>query len=239
MGGSSEYVEGFMVEPMGDPDAIGYVPLCVALHWIASGAGTMRVRLDDAEAWATAVAKLRPLLASGDFEVIGLPASGGLAEPVPSTAFALVNVLAPLHESIGDILLSAPSHIDCACYLGAENWQKHFNDRLYVTGKAAAEWTHLQVRKRDILSRWPKSAPTVRLETACLRWLADQMRANPEASPKPKAAFLDEACQRVPGLGRRQFERAWNSAMEQTKATGWRKAGRPKASRSKSNHRTR
>jgi hypothetical protein len=223
---------------MGDPDAVGYVPLCVALHWIASGAGTMRVRLDDGEAWATAVAKLRPLLASGDFEVIGLPGSGGLSERIPSTAFATVNILAPLHKELGDILLSAPSHIDCAYYLGTENWQKHFSDRLYVTGRPVSAWTHLQVRKADVLSRWPKPEPTVRLETACLRWLADQMRASPVSSPKPKDNIRNEACQRYPGLGRRQFERAWNGALAETGASGWRKAGRPKASRSKSNHRT-
>src|SRR5262245_20019111 len=166
---SSEYVEPFMLEPMEGGDGAGYVPLCVALHWIMTGSGSIRVRLDYATAWASAVAELRPVIASGEL-VIGLPGGGGLPEVIPGTAFAVIKVLPPLHSPIADILLSSPSHIDCSCYLGEENWTKHFNDRLYVTGKPGPAWTHLQVRQSEILSRWPRPAPAVRSETACVRW---------------------------------------------------------------------
>src|SRR5262245_31227826 len=233
---SSEYVEPFMLEPMEGGDGAGYVPLCVALHWIMTGRGSIRVRLDDATAWASAVAELRPLLAN--FEVIGLPGAGGLSEVIPSAAFALVRILPPGNNALADLLLTSPSHVDCACYLGDENWTKHFSDKLYVTGRPGPAWTHLQVRKTDILSHWPKRAPTQRSETACLQWLTDQMRNGPTTRPKSKAAFYEEARLQFPRLGRRQFQRAWDGAIARTGATGWSKAGRPKGSRSKSNHRT-
>jgi hypothetical protein len=35
----------------------------------------------------------------------------------------------------------------------------HFNDKLYESGQLAAAWTHLQVRKSDVLSPWPKPEP--------------------------------------------------------------------------------
>ena len=233
-----DYVEPTMLEPMEDRDGAGYVPLCVALQWIMTAGGSLRVRLDDAKAWASAVAKLRPFLATGNFEVIGLPGAGGLPEVIPSTAFALVKILPPVNNPLVDILLSSPSHIDCACYLGDENWIKHFSDQLYVTGKRAPVWTHLQVRKAEILSRWPKPTPIQRAETACIAWLTDVMRNSPTTRPKSKDAFWNEARLQFPGLARRQFERAWNRALAETGATGWSKAGRPKGSRSKSNHRT-
>jgi hypothetical protein len=80
---SSEHVEPFMLEPIERAGTAGYVPLCVALHWIMTSGGVTRVRLDDDLAWKAAVAKLRPFLAGGDFVVIGLPACGGLTETIP------------------------------------------------------------------------------------------------------------------------------------------------------------
>jgi hypothetical protein len=154
------------------------------------------------------------------------------------TALALINMLPPLHQDIGDFLLSSPSHVDCACYLGEESWTEHFNDRLYVAGKPTPVWTHLQVRKADILSRWPRPTPTTNSESACRRWLAEQMRQSPTIRVKSKAAFRTEACRKFSGLGIRQFERAWNDAIAESGATAWRKAGRPTMRRSKSNHHT-
>jgi hypothetical protein len=235
---ASAHVEPSMLEPMEGTETAGYVPLCVALHWIATGAGTKRIRLDDSEAWAAAVAKLRPLLAGGEFEVIGVPRAAALAEPIPGTAFALLNILPPIPNAIGDILVSAPSHVDCSCYLGEENWTKHFNDRLWISGRPTPAWTHLQVRKADILGRWPRPLPTARPETMCQRWLADLMRENPKNRPKPKTAFRVEAVERFPGLALRQFQRAWDAAIRETEARAWSKSGKPKGSLSKSFHRT-
>src|SRR5262245_58477623 len=148
---SSEYVEPFMLEPMEGGDGAGYVPICAALQWIMTGGGSIRVRFEEVTAWAAAVAKLRRVIASGEF-VIGLPGAGGLPEVIKGTAFAVIKVLPPLHSPIADILLSSPSHIDCSCYLGEENWTKHFNDRLYVTGKPGPAWTSLHVKKSEQVS---------------------------------------------------------------------------------------
>jgi hypothetical protein len=40
----SEHVEPFMLEPIERAGTAGYVPLCVALHWIMTSGGVTRVR---------------------------------------------------------------------------------------------------------------------------------------------------------------------------------------------------
>jgi hypothetical protein len=224
-----------MLEPLTTPYLAGYVPLCVALHWIMTEAGTLTVHFDDAEAWAASVAELHPLICGGEVELIGKPRGGSLTERIPGSALALVKILAPLQQSIGDIVLEAPSHIDCSYFLGQENWAKRFNDRLYETGKPAPTWTHLQVSKAEVLARWPKPQPVVKTEAACCRWLVGEMQQSPKVRTKAKAAFWSDARTRFPTIGKRQFDRAWDKAIGESGAPEWAKAGRPRA---KSNHHT-
>lgn len=224
------FIEPSMLEPLQGPERAGYVPLCAAIHWIATDGGLHRVRLFDLESWSAAIAKLRPLIASGEFEVIGLPRGGGLAEAVAPAAFALVKILPPIPNSLGDILVSSASHVNCNFYVGEAGWRDHFNDGLYVSGERGPAWTHLQVKKSDILRRWPKAESRVNLETGCQKWLEEQMRTH-STQPSPKAGYLKESSERFPGLAKRQFERAWTAALFQTKASGWGKSGRPKSRR--------
>ena len=218
-----------MLEPMTAPYLAGYVPLCVALHWIMTNGGTLAVRLGDRQAWTAAVAKLHPLICGGEIEVIGLPRAGSLTEPLPGSALALVKVLAPLQTSIGDILLDAPSHIDCSFFCGQELWAKSFNDKLYQTGKPTPAWTHLQVNKAHVWARWPKPGAVAKAEAACSQWLMDQMRQSPTRRPKSKEAFWQEARTRFHRLGKLQFIRAWNKAIGEAGASAWSRAGRPSA----------
>ena len=225
----SGFIEEEMLEPMRRPGTAGYVPLCVVLHWIMTRSGTARTRLDDEEKWKAAIDKLRPLLADGTIEVIGIRGHGGLSETVANVAFAVVRIPSPAHVHPANILLNAPPHIDCSIYSDEATWTTSANDRLFVSGAAAPEWTHLQARKSDILERWPEPPSVMKAESACCRWLASRMAEAPAARPKSKDAFWEEARGLFAPLARRQFERSWDRAIAETGATNWQKAGRPKA----------
>jgi hypothetical protein len=133
------------------------------------------------------------------------------------------------------MLLNAPSHIVCTSYVDHDHWLRDFNDRIYEQDQVGATWTHLQIRKSDILSRWPKPAASVRGEADCRRWLAELMKASPSGKPKPKSDFLTEAKSKFPRLAARQFNRAWDSAIAESGARSWASPGRLPT---KSNHLT-
>jgi hypothetical protein len=220
-------VEPFMLEPMTSPMPAGYVPLCVVLHWIMTSGSTRSVAMGDEDAWAASVEKLFPLIFAGDIELIGLPCGQPLTERVPGHALTLVNVLPPFHDQLAAILLNSPSHIDCSPYLDQEHWTRGSNDKLYMSGRGSAAWTHLQVKKADVLSRWPKPEPTVKSARDVYRWLLDQMQQSPTIKTRSKAAIWAEAKQKFRPLSERQFNRAWDGAITESGAHIWAKAGRP------------
>ena len=222
-----------MIKPVSDAGSAGYVPLCAALQWLMSDAGTRSVMMDDQDAWKAAVDKLWPLVSGGEIELNGLPRSGGLAEQIPSHGLTLIRVLPPLQDAVNDFVLSAPSHISCTPYIDKEHWSRDFNDRLYVAGQPAPAWTHLQLRKADLLSRWPRPEPTVKAQRDCYGWLLEQMKAAPSSKPKSREAYWSEAMQTFRRISKRQFGRAWDKAIIDSGAYGWSKPGRLAG---KSNH---
>ena len=54
------------------------------------------------------------------------------------------------------MLLSAPSHIACTPYVDEEHWRRDLNDKLYESGHSGPAWTHLQIRKSELLDRWDR-----------------------------------------------------------------------------------
>jgi hypothetical protein len=144
---------------------------------------------------------------------------------IPGHSLALMNVLAPLHISINDVLLSARSFIQCTPY-DANEWQQRFNDQLFEFGHANPTWTHLQVRKSDLLGRWPRAGSRTQPERECFGWLVELMRASPSGKTKSRNQFMAEAERLFPKLRKRQFLRAWDKAIAETGAESWSKSGR-------------
>jgi len=64
--------------------------------------------------------------------------------------FAGIQVGGPLNVSF-DLICGVEAWIDCATYLDEEHWNNDFGDQLYLDQSAKASWTHLQVRKADVL----------------------------------------------------------------------------------------
>ena len=144
-------VEPYMIEPMSRAGAAGYVPFCAALHWIMTMGGTVSRNLKDLEAWNESVKKALPLISTGEIQIVGRPASGGAAETIPSETFAGALVSQPLSEEMISVILGDDAWISCTPYIDEQHWKSDFNDKLYLTRYGSAGWTHLQVKKADVL----------------------------------------------------------------------------------------
>jgi hypothetical protein len=225
-----------MLQPLTTAGTAGYVPLCATIQWIMTNSGTRPAMINEQGKWAAAVDALWPLICSGEIELLGLGRGRAFTEPLTPQSLPLVRLLTPLNEDISQILLNAPSHITCLSYVDESYWRDDFNDKLYESGNPGPAWTHLQVRKADVLSRWPRPSTVIKNEAECFRWLVGEMRQSPTARPKPKSAFWKEARTRFRSIGVRQFDRAWDKAVDESGARNWTKAGRPP--KAKSNHRT-
>jgi hypothetical protein len=227
-------IDEAMFEPVGN-QSVGYVPLCSALHWIMTRGGVLRLALDDEKEWDEACAKLFPWIHEGLVELIGLPRGGSLTENIPGRTLTLVKVLPPLKSSLADIVLEAPSHIVCTPFIDQEHWAGDFNDQLYLRGQPRAAWTHLQVRKADVLDRCPRPEPRLKPQQDCFQWLLSEMGNSPGRRPKPKKAFRVEASSKFSLLTIRQFNTAWDHAILESGASAWSKSGRPRSEKSNQN----
>jgi hypothetical protein len=222
-------VEDSMLKPVSDPGTSGYVPLCAAIQWIMTDGGAHSAMMTPT-AWEESVRKLWPDVCTEQIELIGLPAEKNAPEKIAGHAVALMKVLAPLHTAIQEVY-GKRSIIQCQPFSNAEQWETDFNDKLYELGRAEAAWSHLQVRKSDILARWPRAPKNLKAERNCERWLAEQMRRSPSKRPRSRSAMWTDARSLFPGLGKRQFDRAWQRAVRETGALEWSRAGRPKTLR--------
>jgi hypothetical protein len=160
-------IDPTMIEPVASPGSSGFVPLCSALHWIATKGGTLSVMLDDDVAWERACDSLLPLIHEGQVEILGLRPGAPFPEKIPGHTLALIKVVRPLNLGF-DQILSNPAHIACAAFCNRKQWEDGINDQLYLKGAGAA-WTHLQVPKSDLLKWWPRPESKAKPELDCYR----------------------------------------------------------------------
>jgi hypothetical protein len=170
-----------MIEPMIIPN--GYIPLCSALHWIMTEGGRLDRNLEDIGSWERSVDQLLPLITTGAVEVLGVPDGGGLSEKIPSHCFAGVQVPPPVSES-WSIPYDAP-WISCAPYTDEEHWQKIFNDEFFVRRDGPAAWTHLQVKKADVLQHFQHSPSEANVPPLSeLLQVPERPKGKPGAKPR-------------------------------------------------------
>jgi hypothetical protein len=143
-------VEPQMIEPMTRPENAGYVPLCSALHWIMTRGGSVVKHLNDDEAWKASIDRLLPLISTDEVETIGRPRSGGPAQPIKGHVFAGILVPAPLTVSF-PVLTGDDPWISCTPYTDEPHWAADFNDQAFLDGMGGPAWTHLRVKKTDVL----------------------------------------------------------------------------------------
>lgn len=142
-------IEAHMIEPMVRPGTAGYVPLSSALHWIITEGGRNKRHLKDSASWSENVSRLLPLISTGEIEIVGRPRAGGPAEPIKGHTFLGIKVPTPLCVSF-DILTGNEPWISCTTYVDEPHWAD-FNDQVFLGQSGPAAWTHLSVRKADVL----------------------------------------------------------------------------------------
>jgi hypothetical protein len=208
-----------------------YVPLSLAICWVVTAGGTDRVSMQDRSSWQAASEKLMDRISDGGVEVVGRDAEQ-MMQALPRTAFVGLDVPHPLSVEFEHIL-SDVTHISCFFFEDRKGWAKSFNDEYHLARKPEPIWTHLQVKRDQLLKFWPKPSASAKAKLECKRWLMEQMRQSPLERTKPKNEYKKEAIKRFSKLTERQFVAAWGDAIEESCTPNWGKAGRPKR---KSNH---
>jgi hypothetical protein len=110
--------------------------------------------------------------------------------------------------------------------------------RYYVL-ESTKLWTGVSVELRERLGRpvgLPKRRVTkISAENECRTWLQAEMSASPNARPKPKRQWWQEAQERWgDNLSQRAFERIWAESIKVTGVHVWSFAGAPRKSARKS-----
>jgi hypothetical protein len=227
-------IDPSMLQPMSVAGTVGLIPLCSALQWIMTKGGTLRLAINDEPAWNSACDRLLPLIHEGQIELIGVRAGASAAETIPGHTLALVKVHAPLDLSYLSMVSDAPVFISCTPFVDKEHWRGDFHDRLFFSDRPGAGYTHLQVRKSQILQHWPRPTARMKPQQDCFQWLLSEMHNSPSSRPKSKQAFRAEAKVKFSPLTERQFNQAWALAALESGAM-WSKSGRPKSSKSNQN----
>ena len=106
------------------------------------------------------------------------------------------------------------------CASVGESIGRHLHSRVLMQESTVRRWLKQQVTSSDLV-RAPK-------HRACLNWLTEQMRANPERAPKLQKEYFREAKKSCHVSGR-QCKKIWKQALQATGAQ-W-GPGRPPKSR--------
>jgi hypothetical protein len=182
-------IEPYMIEPMTRMGSAGYVPLCAALQWIATNGGREPGHLEDKKSWESCVARLLPLISTGEVEIVGKPVIGGPVERLDQRIFAQIHLTQPLRDSIYGLGNDEP-WVSCMPFVDDHYWTNGFNDQLYMRKGTNPAWTHLQVRKGDLLREFPfPETPPSKLSAP------KKLRAD---MPAMQAAIIETAAQLWP-----------------------------------------
>jgi hypothetical protein len=192
-----------------DPIPAGYVTLPETVKRLAADLSNQEVTVNPdsraVRAWAkreTAVWKLHEALGKGRLAGFVRSASGDMFRITADDWHGPVIVR---NTFIGGVIHAS---VEAAI-------SRHSGRRVLIETAAFDKWMKARPRK------------SIASNDDCLAWLEAEMRANPTASPHPKAHYLDEAKTRS-GVSERQFNRLWDQAKQET-GTNWKSGRRPKS----------
>lgn len=140
-----------VLPPLVKPEGGGFMPLYCAAQWIASKGGSIEIDPEDMEVWWPAYADLLNRVSSEDVEVVGR--RNGKNEEVPGYNFAAIPVVYPFDSPNIELMWSGDVYLDSAIYEDESKWQSGNTDSL--GNRSGKTWTHLMVRKSNILREWP------------------------------------------------------------------------------------
>jgi len=114
---------------------------------------------------------------------------GGPIERIDQRIFAQIYLTQPLRDSIFGLGNDDP-WISCMPFVDDHHWANGFNDHLYMRKGTNPAWTHLQVKKADVLREFPFPETLLSMQRGSEELSAD--------APSMQAAVLDAAAQLWP-----------------------------------------
>jgi hypothetical protein len=140
------------IGPPESPERPGYMTLSDAAYWIATKGGTVSFRARDHKYWQNAFNKLLPRICSEEVQIIGRRNGKGVPVAISGVNFSGIEIDYPYQDAEIDHLTP---HLRCyGPAIPSKYWQDRYNDELCGTGRQAPDYTHLQVRRGDILHFW-------------------------------------------------------------------------------------
>jgi hypothetical protein len=114
------------------------------------------------------------------------------------------------------------------------DWVRGYEEGVFSYSGDAVRYEAVRVPRKEITTLWPAPPPKAKTESNCKALLIGKFRASPSSRLQTKEQLWEEVRAKFPGLGKRQFDRAREQAIAETKTYAW---SEPGASR-KSNRRT-
>jgi hypothetical protein len=140
------------IGPPESPERPGYMTLSDAAYWIATKGGTVSFRARDHKYWKNAFNELLPRICSEEVQIIGRRNGKGVPVAISGGHFSGIEIDYPYQDAEIDHLTP---HLRCyGPAIPSKYWQARYNDELRGGGRQAPDYTHLQVRRGDILFFW-------------------------------------------------------------------------------------
>lgn len=93
----------------------------------------------------------------------------------------------------------------------------------------------VMIARNNIMALWPAPPPKVKAGRNCSAFLVEKFSSSPSVRLQSKGELWKEVKAKFPGLSERQFNRAREQAIEETKAYAWSGPGAPRKSNRSTN----
>jgi len=113
-------------------------------------------------------------------------------------------------------------------------WVSGHEDGVF-SHSGAVRYEVVRITQKDIVARWPAPSPKAKPGSDCRPFLVEKFAAPPSIRLQSKVNLWKEARTKFPGLSKRQFNRAREQAIEETKAYPWSGPGAPRKSNRSTN----
>jgi hypothetical protein len=113
-------------------------------------------------------------------------------------------------------------------------WVSGHEDGVFAHS-GAVRYEVVRITQKDIVALWPAPSPKAKAGSDCRTFLVEKFAASPSIRLQSKVNLWKEARTKFPGLSERQFNRAREQAIEETKAYPWSGPGAPRKSNRSTN----
>ena len=156
------------------PTGGGYMALSAAAYWIATEGGAKSFFIREITAWRRGYEILVTQITNGDIVAIGRQNGERAPVPIDGYNFSGLRIRYPFQTRPADPPFETAPHLDCAGPAAPTDWEAKYNDRL-LRKNGEVEFSHIEVRKLDVLKVWPFHAvPTTGRTPAAFDIIPDQ-----------------------------------------------------------------